>query len=427
MTSSPDPSICLGCGAEVAADVTNHCAGFSILRHPELTSLSLAHVDCDAFFASVEKRDNPELRHKPVVVGGGDRGVVAAACYIARSYGIHSAMPSFKARKLCPDLVAVKPRFERYREASIQVRAAMDALTPLVQQVSVDEAYLDLSGTERLHGRSPASSLIRLQRTIEETVGVTVSVGLSHNKSLAKMASELHKPRGFGVIGEEETLRFLASKPVSSVHGVGKNFAKKLEAVGLRTLGDVQMTDRRRLIDLFGEAGLILHQRARGEDKRPVQVARQTKSISGETTFSQDITDRAGLEDKLYAMCRKVALRAQEKGYAGHVVTLKLKTKAFRTLTRRRTLGIATNLTDVLFEVGSSLLAQELASKPSAAYRLLGIGISDLITADAVEKDLAYPATYQRMKNKEDALQALRGRYGEGVIGTMRDRRIAKK
>lgn len=419
--------LCLGCGQGVTPGVENHCPGFRVVDHPELARLSIAHVDCDAFFASVEKRDNPELQHQPVIVGGRERGVVAAACYIARTYGIHSAMPSFQAKKLCPHAVFVRPRFDAYSEASKKVRAAMQDLTPLVEQVSIDEAFLDLSGTERLHGRSPAASLISLQRRIEDEVGVTVSVGLSHNKSLAKMASDLDKPRGFAVIGAEETLAFLAPKPVSSIHGVGKSFAAKLRRDGMETIGDVQQREARELVERYGEAGLKLHARAIGKDPRQVKTERATKSISGETTFSEDISDAAALEDKLYAMCVKVSLRAKAKHYAGFVVTLKLKTNRFRSLTRRRTLGVATNLSEVLFEEGRALLREELRSGSRSAYRLIGIGISELVPADSARQDLAYPEKHEKLQKKEDALAALRTRFGDAVIGTMRDRRTAKR
>ncbi|MEM9840020.1 MAG: DNA polymerase IV [Pseudomonadota bacterium] len=422
-----EKALCLGCGAIVPSESGPHCAAFDTVPHPELNALSIAHVDCDAFFASVEKRDQPELRHQPVIVGGRERGVVAAACYIARSYGIRSAMPSFQARKLCPDAVFVKPRFEAYRDASKKVRAAMDELTPLVQQVSIDEAYLDLSGTDRLHGCPPAASLVKLQRRIEQEVGVTVSVGLSHNKALAKMASELNKPRGFAMIGKAETQSFLAAQPVTAIQGVGKRFAEKLNSHGIRTIGNLQQKSMRELVDRYGEVGLTLHQRALGQDTRPVRVDRVTKSISGETTFDADISDPKVLEDRLYAMCRKVAARSKEKGYAGLVVTLKLKTKAFKTLTRRRTLGVGTNLTEVLFEIGCSLLMEEVKASPGVAYRLIGIGISDLIDADDARLDLAYPPEHERTRQKEDALEALRARFGDAVIGTMRDRRITKR
>lgn len=415
-------ALCLGCGAMLPPGATDaHCAGYRIVRHDELGDLSLAHVDCDAFFASVEKRDRPELAHRPVIVGGRERGVVAAACYIARTYGVRSAMPAFQARRLCPDAVFVKPRFDAYREASLKIRAAMESLTPLVEPVSIDEAYLDLSGTERVHGRSPAASLVALQRMVESEVGVSLSVGLSHNKALAKMASDLDKPRGFAIIGRAETLAFLAPLPVTAIHGVGRSFAAKLGAAGLRTIGDIQAMPLRDLIERFGEAGLRLHKRALGIDPRPVSVERETKSISGETTFAEDLRDLQTLEDHLYGMCRKVSARAKAKGYAGLVITLKLKTARFRSLTRRKSLGVPTHLTEVLFSEGRALLADELRRNPGTAYRLIGIGISDLIAAEDVRRDLAFPEAHDRIERREAAIDSLRDKFGAQVIGTVRD------
>ncbi len=384
-------------------------------------------MDCDAFFAAVEKRDDPSLEHKPVLVGGGQRGVVSAACYIARTYGVRSAMPMFKAKRLCPDAVIAKPRFEAYRAASKLVRAAMHDMTPLVEPVSIDEAFVDLSGTERLHGCAPASTLVKLQRRIEQEVGITVSIGLSHNKSLAKLASDLDKPRGFAVIGEAETISFLAGLPVRKIYGVGAAFAAKLEKEGIHTIGDVQALDLRTLTERFGENGLWLHARAMGRDPRPVRLDRTTKSVSGETTFETDTMDRTILEDRLYAMAQKVSERAKEKGLAGLVVTLKLKTAQFKSLTRRRTLGVATNLAAVLFEEAKSLLAEEQLRSPHHAYRLIGVGISDLVSDDVARADLAYPEDHERHRQREDALATLRGKFGKDVIGTMRDRRTTKR
>ncbi|MEM9989911.1 MAG: DNA polymerase IV, partial [Pseudomonadota bacterium] len=273
-----------------------HCHSPRLIAHEEVTSLSIAHVDCDAFFANIEKRDDPRLLDQPVIVGGGPRGVVATCCYIARSYGIRSAMPMFKALKLCPHAVVVRPHFEKYRKAASTLREEMQKLTPLVQPLSIDEAFLDLSGTHRLHGAAPASVLAKLALTIEAKVGITISVGLSHNKLLAKIASDLDKPRGFAMIGKAETLDFLAPKPPRFLFGVGARFDEKLRQDGYHTLGDLQKADLRRLVDLYGEHGFQLHALARGEDPRPVKTERETKSVSGETTFSNDIRDRAALE-----------------------------------------------------------------------------------------------------------------------------------
>ncbi|MEM9599643.1 MAG: DNA polymerase IV, partial [Pseudomonadota bacterium] len=216
------------------------CGGTRQLSHPELMSLSIAHVDCDAFYASVEKRDNPSLRDKPVIVGGGRRGVVSAACYHARIYGVRSAMPMFKALKLCPDAVVVKGSMDKYAFEGRRIRMLMTELTPLVEPLSIDEAFLDLSGTKRLHGRSPSQSLIGLQNRILKDIGVTVSVGLSYNKFLAKTASDLDKPNGFAVLGREDALDFLARQPVSFIYGIGPAFASRLEAAGLKTIADVR-------------------------------------------------------------------------------------------------------------------------------------------------------------------------------------------
>lgn len=420
-------ALCLGCGALDTRCENEACAGFRRLEHPEIESLAIAHVDCDAFFAAVEKRDDPSLEHKPVLVGGGQRGVVSAACYIARTYGVRSAMPIFKAKRLCTEAVVVKPRYEAYAEASKLVRAAMQDMTPMVEPVSIDEAFVDLSGTERLHGCAPASTLVKLQRRVEREVGITISIGLSHNKSLAKLASDLDKPRGFAVIGEAETLEFLAALPVRKIYGVGASFAAKLEKDGIRTIGDVQGLGIRTLTERFGENGLWLHARAMGRDPRPVRLDRTTKSVSGETTFNEDTMDRQVLEDRLYAMAQRVSERAKAKSLAGLVVTLKLKTAKFKSLTRRRTLGVATNLAAVLFDEARSLLEEEQMRAPRTAYRLIGVGISDLVTDEEARADLAYPEDHERHRQREDAVAALRGKFGKNVIGTMRDRRTTKR
>ncbi|MEL7028055.1 MAG: DNA polymerase IV, partial [Pseudomonadota bacterium] len=264
MTQAPPnvaaPSLCRSCLARAPAGAVRcpACGAPRLIAHPELFDLEIAHVDCDAFYAAVEKRDDPSLADKPVIVGGGRRGVVSAACYIARSYGVRSAMPMFKALKACPDAVVVRPNMEKYVEVSRQIRALMSDLTPLVQPISIDEAFLDLSGTQRLHRASAAESLAGLALSIEREVGVTASIGLSHNKFLAKVASDLDKPRGFSVIGRAETLEFLRDKPVSLIWGVGAKFQARLEAQGIRTIGTLQEMDPAELARRYGEMGLRL-------------------------------------------------------------------------------------------------------------------------------------------------------------------------
>ena len=404
------------------------CGSLRLVRHEELPRLALAHLDCDAFFAAVEKRDDPSLADLPVVIGGGRRGVVATACYVARTYGVRSAMPMFQALRLCPDAVVVRPRSDAYREAGAQVRALMAALTPLVQPVSIDEAYMDLTGTRRLHGRPPAAALARLVRDVRAQVGIDVSIGLSGNKFLAKTASDLDKPRGFAVIGMAEAGAFLADKRPGFVRGVGARFEAKLARDGIERLSQVTALGARVMADRYGEAGLRLHRLASGRDDRPVTPERETKSVSGETTFGADIAAREQLADHLYAMSRKVARRAKEKRLAGRVVTLKLKTARHRILTRRRTIGVHTNLAAVIYEAAEGLLREEVPGAVSATpYRLIGVGLSDLDHEDAMRRDLAFPEAHRQIGEREKAVEALRARYGEGVIGTMRDERTRKR
>ena len=267
------------------------CRSPRVASHPELFSLHIAHMDCDAFYASVEKRDNPELRDKPVIIGGRERGVVSTACYIARIKGVRSAMPMFQALKLCPDAVVVRPRMEAYAETSRAVREMMSELTPLVEPLSLDEAFMDLSGTEKLHGYPPSVMLAKLVRRMKAELGVTGSIGLSHNKFLAKVASDLDKPRGYSIIGKRETSEFLRAKPVRLIWGIGPSTQSSLESVGIRTFDDLLRWEMDELQRRFGKMGLRLWHLARGRDARGVSTKVETKGISNETTFSTDTAD----------------------------------------------------------------------------------------------------------------------------------------
>ncbi len=382
------------------------------LAHDELDSLSIAHIDCDAFYASIEKRDNPELEDQPVIIGGGKRGVVATACYVARLYGVRSAMPMFKALKACPDAVVIKPRMDVYSAEGKRIRAMMLDVTPLVEPLSIDEAFLDLSGTERLHQSAPALTLLRLQRRILDQVGVTVSVGLSFNKFLAKTASDLDKPDGFSVIGRGEAPDFLKSLKVSDVFGVGPVFAKKLNADGLYTLADVLRRDERQVMKAHGEGGLRLVRIARGDDARAVTPDRERKSVSSEITFNDDIADKAILKDRLWGQCLRVADRMKATGVAGRVVTLKLKTDRFKTVTRRRTLDTAAQLADTLFRVGAELLEKE---PEGVRYRLIGAGYSALEPAGPDAGDLLDPNALKRAA-AERAMDAARAKFGDAAV-----------
>ena len=387
------------------------CASPRIVAHDELASLAIAHMDCDAFYASVEKRDRPELRDKAVIVGGGKRGVVTTCCYIARIKGVRSAMPMFKALKACPEAVVIKPDFSKYRAESRRILGLAGELTPLIQNLSLDEAWMDLSGTERLHGAPPAVTLARLQARIEAETGLTVSIGLAPNKFLAKVASDLDKPRGFSVIGSEAQA-FLAPKPVGILPGVGPAMVNSLERAGLRTVGDLARADVKQLAERFGSHGLRLSALAHGRDTRAVNPGEERKGISAETTFFEDLSALADLEDVLAELCEKVARHARADGHAGRVVTLKLRTPDFRIVTRRRTIAVPTQTAKTLFAVGRDLLAKEPTGR---SYRLIGIGIADLVEAGAMEDDF-FGGDERRALAGEKTLDAIRARFGADAV-----------
>ncbi|HJO68472.1 MAG TPA: DNA polymerase IV [Rhodospirillales bacterium] len=411
------PAICRDCDAcweDPPADgVCEACGSSRVLAHPELDRLAIAHVDCDAFYAAIEKRDRPELRPLPVIVGGGRRGVVTACCYIARRSEVRSAMPMFKALKLCPNATVIRPEMEKYRAVGAEVRALMQGVTPLVEPLSVDEAFLDLSGTESLHGGWPARTLARLCRRIEDDVGITASVGLSYNKSLAKIASDLEKPRGFAVIGRAEAVKFLAPKPVDLIWGVGPALGKRLEGDGIATIGELRMRDEADLVARYGAMGRRLARFARGEDSRPVEPHAVAKSISAETTFDDDLADLDALASVLWGLAEKVARRLKDAELGAGTVTLKLKTAGFRTITRSRTLPAPTRLAEVLYRTGRSLLEREADGH---AFRLIGIASANFVdAAQADPPDLAEPDK-ERWARIETAVDTVRSRFGSKAI-----------
>jgi DNA polymerase-4 len=386
------------------------CSGPRLVSHPELLLLSIAHVDCDAFYATIEKRDNPALTDKPVIVGGSHRGVVAAACYVARTFGVHSAMPMFKALKACPHAVVIPPNMAKYASVGREVRELMLALTPAVEPLSIDEAFLDLSGTERAHGAPPAVVLAGFQRRVEREIGVTVSIGLSHTKFLAKIASDLDKPRGFAVIGRAETLSFLAAQPVSVIWGVGKAMQARLARDGMRKIADLQKQDERTLARRYGAIGIRLARLSRGEDERSVTPDRKAKSISAETTFDADYSEAGDLVPRLRRLSERVSARMKRQGLSGRLVVLKLKSADFRLRTRSVHLDRRTNLADRFFRAGRELLEKEL---DGTKYRLIGIGVGELGDADPGEGADLIDARAERRAKAEGAMDKIRSRYGE--------------
>jgi DNA polymerase-4 len=388
------------------------CGSRRVVAHPELLTLSVAHVDCDAFFASVEKRDRPELLTRPVIVGGGQRGVVAAACYIARTRGVRSAMPMFKALAACPDAVVITPDIAKYSAVAREVRALMEALTPLMQPLSIDEAALDLFGTEALHRAPPAVVLARFAREVERKLRITVSIGLARNRLLAKLATERDKPRGFAVLGAEAAA-WLAEQPVTLLPGVGPALARKLNAAGFTRLGQLAALDPREAVRRFGEEGPALCARARGEDARRVTPDRETKSISAETTFEVDLRALPDLEKPLWRMCEKLARRLKEKELAAGGVVLKLKTAGFEIRSRHARLAGATRLPETLFAAARPLLAKEATG---TAFRLIGIGAQPLVPgAEADQPDLADPDAGRRAA-KWKAVEQLRAKFGAAAV-----------
>ena len=387
------------------------CGSRRVICHAELDRLTIAHLDCDAFYASVEKRDRPELRDQPVIVGGGKRGVVTTACYIARLYGVGSAMPMFKAIKACPEAVVIKPDFSKYVNESQRIFGAVRQLTPLVQTLSLDEAWIDLSGTERLNGGSAAWQLVRLQKWIEQEIGLTVSIGLAPNRFLAKIASELDKPRGFSVIGQAEARDLLAPKPVSILPGVGPVFGRSLRSDGFNTVGDLARADVKDLVRRYGETGLRLHDLSHARDTRPVRPDRERKGMSAETTFDNDLVTAADLEAELWPLCEKVATKARRDGVASRVVVLKLRRSDFRIVSRRVTLAEPVQTARTLFQAGRDLLKPELGM----AYRLIGIGLAEIAEAPGGPSGL-FATEEDRALKTETTIDALRARFGAGAV-----------
>ena len=385
-----------------------------VITHPELFDLSIAHMDCDAFYAAVEKHDNPEYASRPVIIGGEKRGVVSTACYIARMSGVRSAMPMYKAKKLCPDALILRPNMKRYSEVGKAVKEKMRTLTPLVEPLSVDEAFMDLSGTEKLHKAPPAVLLAKLAAEIEKDLGITVSVGLAPNKFLAKLGSDMDKPRGFTVIGRKDAKTLLATLPITRIYGIGGKTAKTLAKDGLSQISQLQEMEEATLMRRYGETGQRLFRLSRGIDTRRVETGSDIKSVSSERTLERDLTSYDALEKKLWTLCENVAADLKHKELAGATITLKMKNSMHRIITRSRTLRAPTQLAETLFEVGCTLLRPLIDGTP---YRLIGIGVSGFRPlSEADQPDLVEPIRTRRA-NAERAMDKLKGRYGKSAVG----------
>ena len=401
---------CLWTGGEPARRCPV-CGSVRVAADPELDQLTIAHLDCDAFYASVEKRDRPELRDKPVIVGGGVRGVVSTCCYVARQYGVHSAMPMFKALKACPQAVVIKPDFAKYVHDSGRIFGLVGELTPLVQTLSLDEAWIDLSGTERLNGGPPALQLIRLMKRIEGEIGLTVSIGLAPNRFLAKMASEMDKPRGFSVVSARDAMAILAPRPVTALPGVGPVFGKTLRSDGFNTIGDLARADLKDLARRYGETGLRLHALSHARDNRPVRPDHDRKGMSAETTFNTDLTTADDLEAELWPLCEKLASKARRDGVASRVIVLKLRRADFKIITRRISAPEPVQTARALFAIGRDLLKPELG-RP---YRLIGIGMAEVV--EAVEGPTGLFASAEtRVLKTETTIDKLRAKFGKDAV-----------
>jgi DNA polymerase-4 len=414
--SAPDAAgpacFCRDCLADLSlgARRCSSCGSPRLVRHPLLPTLAIAHIDCDAFYATVEKRDNPEIADKPVIIGGGKRGVVSAACYIARTFGVRSAMPMFKALALCPQAIVIPPNMAKYVRIGREVRQAMQALTPLVEPLSIDEAFLDLSGTQRVHGMIPAKALARFAREVERDIGITVSVGLSCNKFLAKIASDLDKPRGFAPLDQEEARAMLTQKPVGFIFGVGPATQERLSQRGFRTIADLQRADEIELMRQFPTDGRRLWRLARGIDDRRVVPDRGAKTISSETTFETDIRDFVALEKRLWRLSEKVSSRLKNSELAGSTITLKLKTADFRQRTRSQSMVAPTQLAAKIFAVCREMLAKEI---DGTAFRLMGAGVSALRAAlPGDDSDMLD----RRAAHAERAIDGLRKKFGQAAV-----------
>ncbi len=380
----------------------------------------IVHVDMDAFFASVEQRDNPAYKGKPVIVGsdpkgGKGRGVVAACSYEARKFGIHSAMPISIAYKKCPDAVFLPGSMRKYALASDQVFAVLEKFTPDIEPISIDEAFMDITGSWHLFGKTPVEVLKKIKEEIKKATSLTASIGLAPNMMTAKIASDLNKPDGLTVVSEKNLLSFLHPLPVEKLWGVGEKTKAAFEKLGIKTIGNLAKRGKDELSRLFGENGRHMWELANGIDPREVEASDETKSIGNESTFEDDVKDKDKILNELMYLSERVSRRMRKAGLKGRTVTLKIRFSDFSTFTRALTLGSFTNFVEDIYKIASDNLGKfDLGRK---AVRLVGVRVTNLMPS-SVRTDL-FEGTAPRSQKSENihkAVDRIKDRFGDGAV-----------
>ena len=409
------PSLCRDCFQIFKYGLRcRNCNSPRIISHNNLLDLTIAHIDCDAFYASIEKRENPKIRNLPVIVGGKNRGVVTTCCYIARINGVRSAMPIFKAKKLCPDAIIIAPRMGYYKKISKSIKEMLTALSPTIEFISLDEAYIDFEGTRRLHGEAPAVKLAKIAKEIEIKLGISISIGLSYNKFLAKIGSDLDKPRGFSIIGQSDVMKILRNKPISNILGVGAKTKIILESNGISTINDLLIYEKDQLNDLLGSFGETLWFLARGIDYRRITPNKRPRSISCERTLETNQMDFEILISFLWDLTEEISLRLKKLSLVAKKFNLKLKKANFNLIVRTITLENYSNSPETIFQASKILLKRNIVKGP---FRLVGITAKDFSDSqNTVWKKNFFDKQDNQILAAEEAIDNIRSKFGKTSI-----------